>query len=403
MSDRKTAATLLGITVLVVWGLITHGTFAGSGDEPHYLMIARSIAFDGDVHLANDYADPANLIGAGTVVPGQHVRPGRNGVPRPVHDIGLPLLAAPIVGVLYPFAEWLDDTVPRAWMTKAKLNASLVLRHLLSLVMAAIAGLVAIEIWRALLSCGLDRRRAFWWALFATLSPPLLSYSFVFFTELVAALIVLVCVRRLRSSSGAWPGGMSTGALVGLLSFIHIRNAPLSLALAGLAALTHRRRLRELAPFALGVTAIAAVRTAVNWHFWGTLVTNDHARVASVGPAEAVIREMAIRASGLWFDREFGLLALAPIYLLVVPGFLLLWRRAPRLAGPWCLVAAAYLLAILLPFINVHGWTGTWSPAARFLVPIAPLMAIAVAVAATSVSGVRAVFVRVLDRVASRP
>ena len=180
------------------------------------------------------------------------------------------------------------------------------------------------------------------------------------------------------------------------MSFIHIRNAPLSLALAGLAALTHRRRLRELAPFALGVTAIAAVRTAVNWHFWGTLVTNDHARVASIGPAEAVIREMAIRASGLWFDREFGLLALAPIYLLVVPGFLLLWRRAPRLAGPWCLVAAAYLLAILLPFINVHGWTGTWSPAARFLVPIAPLMAIAVAVAATSVSGVRAVFVRVL-------
>jgi hypothetical protein len=57
MSDRKTRATLLGITILVVW-TDSHGTYAGSGDEPHYLMIARSIAFDGDVHLATTTATP---------------------------------------------------------------------------------------------------------------------------------------------------------------------------------------------------------------------------------------------------------------------------------------------------------------------------------------------------------
>ena len=32
---------LVVIVVGVVWGLMTHGTFAGSGDEPHYLMIAH--------------------------------------------------------------------------------------------------------------------------------------------------------------------------------------------------------------------------------------------------------------------------------------------------------------------------------------------------------------------------
>jgi hypothetical protein len=72
---------------------------------------------------------------------------------------------------------------------------------------------------------GLDRRRAFRWALLATLSPPLLSYSFLFFTEPIAALIVLICVRRFRESSWSGPRGLLTGVLVGLLTFIHIRNA----------------------------------------------------------------------------------------------------------------------------------------------------------------------------------
>ena len=396
MSDRKTAATLLWVTVLVVWGLITHGTYAGSGDEPHYLMIARSIAFDGDVHLANDYGDSENLIGAGTVVAGAHVRPGRDGALRPVHDIGLPLLAAPIVRVLYPLAAWLDATVPRAWLTRAKLNGSLLLRHFLSLLMAVIAGLIAIEISRVLLEVGLNRRRAFWWALLATLSPPLLSYAFLFFTELVAALIVLVCLRRLREPSWSWHGGLLTGALVGLLSFIHIRNAPISFALAAVAVVTHRRRVGELAPFAIGIAAVAAVRTAVNWHFWGRLFTNDHARLGQVGNLADTLREIGVRASGLLLDQEFGLLALAPIYVLALPGLVRLWRRAPAIARPLAAVVVAGVVPLLLPFVNVHGWTGTWSPAPRFLVPIAPLLAIMAAVVAAGATGLRATFVAVL-------
>src|SRR5687768_14901475 len=98
-ASSRPAKALVTIVFVVTWGLITHGTFAGSGDDPHYLMIARSVAFDGDFDLANDYADPASLIGAGTLTPGLHVRPGIDGTIRPVHDVGLPLLAAPLVRV----------------------------------------------------------------------------------------------------------------------------------------------------------------------------------------------------------------------------------------------------------------------------------------------------------------
>ena len=38
------------------------------------------------------------------------------------------------------------------------------------------------------------------------------------------------------------------------------------------------------------------------------------------------------------------------------------------------LTAGLYLALIICPLTNVHGWTGGWSPAARFLTPIAPLL-----------------------------
>jgi hypothetical protein len=45
------------------------------------------------------------------------------------------------------------------------------------------------------------------------------------------------------------------------------------------------------------------------------------------------------------------------------------------------IVTLCYLLPILIPLTNVHGWTGGWSPAARFWVPVVPLLAIPLALA----------------------
>ena len=395
--SHRAARGILITVVFVVWGLITHGTHAGSGDELHYLMMARSIAFDRDFRLANDYGDPRNLVGAGTAKAEAHVRPGRDGVPRPVHDVGLPLLAGPFVRVMYPAAEWLSRRLPNEWMTRTKLNASLLLRHQVSLAMAILAGLLAIEIARALLVIGIAERQAFWWALLLGLSPPFLSFSFLFFTELVAALIVMVSLRRiLQPSSAAGSEWLFTGLLVGFLTLVHIRNAPLSLALAAIAVASHHRRLRMLIPFGVGVVIVALVRTAVNWLFWGRLLFNDHARLGAFTGFADMFREIAFRASGLFFDQEFGLLALAPIYLLAWPGLVRLWRRDPVIAAPVTALVAAGIGSIVFPVLNPYGFVGGWSPAPRFIVPIVPLLAVAAAGMARGMRGLPAVFVAAL-------
>src|SRR5687768_14726564 len=104
MFSAHPRTTLRAIVWLFLLGFITHSTYAGSGDEPHYLAIAHSAAFDFDLDLANNYGANEPLIGGGGLAAEAHARPGRGGVIRPVHDVGMPVLFAPAVRVLRPLA-----------------------------------------------------------------------------------------------------------------------------------------------------------------------------------------------------------------------------------------------------------------------------------------------------------
>src|SRR5205814_2034004 len=55
-----------------------------------------------------------------------------------------------------------------------------------------------------------------------------------------------------------------------------------------------------------------------------------------------------------------------------------LTRRFRVVGNELLLLVVAYLVFVVMPVTNIHGWRGGWSPAARFLVPIAPFIALAV-------------------------
>jgi hypothetical protein len=86
--------------------------------------------------------------------------------------------------------------------------------------------------------------------------------------------------------------------------------------------------------------------------------------------------EGATRLAGWLIDQEHGLLPYAPVYFLVPAGWLSLWKRDRPLCAALTLVIAAYVGVMTVPLLNAHGWRGGWSPAARFLVPVAPFLCI---------------------------
>lgn len=379
-TDARRLKRVLGGTVCVVMlGLISHGHYAGSGDPVHYMMIARSLAFDGDLDLSNDYADPANLILGGRLEAGQHLQAGRGGVLRPVHDIGLPLLATPYFAVAYVAAERLTGLLPEGLRRRARLDPWLALRQLVSVGMILVTCALATTFFEV--SSGLTGQKAlaFLWTLLWTLSPPILSHGYVFFTEVPSALVALVAYRALAAAPEWSPRrAFGVAVLIGLLPILHVRNLGLALALYGLAAWRLRPCGRSAAAFGLGGAVALSAKLGLNLCLWGQLVATPHARLGAWPGALPCVEEAATRLLGLLLDPSHGLLPWAPIYLLVPAGLVWLGRRAPGAVRDLLILAGSYAILILLPMTNVHGWRGGWSPAARFLVPIAPLLALGV-------------------------
>lgn len=185
------------VVVAVSWGLITHSTYAGSGDEPHYLVIAHSLAFDRDLDVANNYGADEPLISGGSLPPDAHVQPGRGGVLRPVHDVGLPVLAAPYVFVARPLAERLSAAYPDLLRT-FRLEPGTLYRHFISAFMIALAALLTWQMCALNHQCVPAHARAGNYASLAiALSPPLLFFGVLFFSELPTALLTTVLIRAL--------------------------------------------------------------------------------------------------------------------------------------------------------------------------------------------------------------
>lgn len=370
--------TLRLAIALVLLGLLTHGTFAGSGDEPHYLAIAHSIAFDHDFDLANNYGANEPLIGGGGLAPENHLHAGADGVMRPVHDVGLPLVAAPVVRILRPVAAWLSTTLPESFLRRVRVTPTVLYRHLLSMTMVLVTVWLAGMLFDAFVQLGTAPRTAAWIAALVILSPPLLIFSILFFTELPAAALTFFVFRRIVlapvTSAGAWA---VTGAVLGFLFLLHARNAGLvaPLMVLGLIVAWRQARVVNAAAFAAAAAALLALRTVVNHHFWGTWMTTPHAALGTGIGAGDTLKSAALRLTGMLVDQEFGLLIYAPFLVLAPLGLNVMRDRSVARAVTF--IAVCYLALIMWPVTNVHGWQGGWNPAARFILPVVPLVALA--------------------------
>lgn len=378
----RKSVLVVWVTILFVWGLDTHGNWAGTGDEPHYAMIAHSLVFDRDFDLANDYAEPGNLVnrGGGPQDPGAHVRIGRNNIVRPVHDVGLPIIAAPYFAVAWTMTRCVTSIVPQRVLSRGRLDPPLLFRHFLSFGMIIVTALMARRFFRLMSAAG-SSRDALLWTLLIVLSPPILSHSFLFFTELPAAAIATWLYTTLTSAERkqanvARVQDVLIGAAIGFLPLLHVRLSGLALGFVLLCVWRRGFAWRPLVALFAPMIALVAFKLWLNELFWGTLLTSPHVRIAASDGLVTQLTVAAERIVALCFDQAHGLLTYAPLYLTVLPGTMFLWRTNRRQCAELLLLVACYLVPVALPTLNVHGWEAGWSPAARFLVPVIPFLAL---------------------------
>lgn len=357
------------VALLVVWGLTTHAKYSVDGDEPHYLIATASLLTDGDLDVANNYArdDGAHFGREGVRADDFIAQYDRSGVLRPAHDVGLSVLLVPA----YALATGLSALVPDAALARMKQSRGLLAYALITLVMAALSAWVAVVLLGLLAPmAGAPVAAAF--ALATVLTPPVLSNAFLVYPEVPALLVTALALRTAwRTRPPGWKEAVVVLACLGALPWLHRKFLPFAWALAFVVAfrqyawlrsLSVARRWTAVAAFAIPQFALA-VSTFVTWgNLGGPLIAQGTPlSLAAIGPG----------LGGLFMDRENGLLAWAPVAV-VLP-----LAGALALTETWPLLLPA--AALCLPSAAHDHWWGGWSPAGRFLVPLAPLAVLVVA------------------------
>ena len=347
---------------LVVWGLTTHGKHSVSGDEPHYLIVAHSLLTDGDLDLRNNYRDDdGRFFGAAGLQPEQHARVARDGRLLPAHDIGLPLLVLPVYGVALRVAA----NVPPAVLARFRMTPGLFAYSIVSLAIALLFAMSAATTWSAVCRSGVSPRASAFVVLPVWLTAPVLSNSFLVFPEAIALAVTAWTVCACARGKMRWTASDLLLVLaLGALPWVHRKYAVYAFALLAVVAWIRRGQLRKPATVAAAAAAYVIPQLALalwTYHHWGNLA----------GPI-ALDRMPFSRAAlghgvfGTFFDRENGLLWWAPAYALLPAA----WALSGKPNAVWLTA----VVALVMPGAAHDQWWGGFSPAARFLVPLAPIV-----------------------------
>ena len=387
-----------------------------TGDQPHYLMQTISLVRDGDLDLRNNYQVDESY--SAFSAPGRR-REGFRGIPvayhldpqghivmqatgdgdawYPKHSPGLPMLLVPgwaIGDALTPWLRELTALGNGAWPGTV-------------FQMAVVGALLGAQVF--LLAWEVSRRRAVAFAVWAALafSVPNLLMSLLVYPEAVGALGTIYAFRQIvvqPLATQPWRLPI-VGAVLAGLPWFNPRFVLVSggLALLVVVALWYERqtatqaaarwaeakqsRLRSLLPrgvLLLGPLVLSLV--LLRWYqvatYGSTAAVADQYEGFYVptmvdGQLGADWPALFLALAGLFVDRQYGLLVFAPVYALALVGLVALWR-ADR--GRW-LVAG--LAVIVVPYVlltaDFRVWWGGWSPPARYLAVVTPLLALPLA------------------------
>jgi hypothetical protein len=335
------------ITLLPVPYVLSNWTPVG--DEPHYLLAAHSLARDGDLDLANNYAQ-GDYRAFYPLPLDPHIRVGADGRSYLSHDLGLPILIAP------------------AYALGGRAGVIIFLAIIAALIGVNVYGL-AVEV------TGNSIAAAVTWLLLL-ITPVLSLYAYLVYPEMIAALIVIWNVRQLVTRhSSLVTQHIIIGLTLVVLPWLSARFIPIALfLLAWKIWRAARRSNRRSVLIPIGLLAISligyfAANVWLNGSPTGTIDFNNSP--IATGFQSISIERIARGLIGWWLDQQRGLLIYSPVYLVALIGLPILWRRFR-----W--IGLAVLTPLLIAYLSAVAWGGFWvgwEISARYLVVGLPLLA----------------------------
>jgi hypothetical protein len=366
------AQPALALALLLVPTFVDHSRGLSAGDGMHYYSYLRSVLFDGDLRLENDY-----------VLLGWHDPKAPNVLP-----IGAPLVWSPLVTVVHVLRSTgrLFGWGPPSGVEPVY-QAAVCLATLL-------CGAAALFVLLAVLQRFVSPWVAFWTVVIAWVGSPLRFYlsvlpSLAHGVEFFGATLALRALFRLREQLDA-PRAAWAGAACGL-TFLARSQDGLLLALpaAEIAyqAITTRDwpRVWRAAGGLLAGFLVAALPQMIVWQLmFGAPVLIPHQKLHGADFLHTADPQLA----GTLFSPRGGLFASHPAMLLAVAGLALLFRRERRYVTTLMpvLLAAWYVNATVFDWYQVRRFTGLvpfLAPGlAMMLVPISRAGAVVMALLA---------------------
>lgn len=374
LPDRKTIRHaplfLFLASFLVFAGFVPWIWLAGppSGDEPAYLLLAHSLAFDHDFDVGDNYrnydfveqfppAPPGALRGfvyeqmlapsISAIFHEPHMITNYRGQQMLWHDVGLPLLIAPAyyldkregallmlallgalgVAAIFEIALWLGAPNVRAVLTAGIFSFTAPFYLYAQSVCVEAPGAVAI-LWAALQFFRYRERPRNRYLLLAGIIIAAMPWLIIRFWSLAGPLFLVLVAWSLRTEWGRWSRLIGKMALLGGPSLVSLL----------VFALLDKHLFNTYLPNAGNL-------------IWGRFLPQfwNHPMLGFLG---------------LFLDQSFGLMPTAPMFVAVVAGMIVLFRR-----DRWGF-AALFLPALgYIPFVSrSRFWMGGWAPPARLLV-----------------------------------
>ncbi len=345
---------MVGVTVAVFYLALlpfVARTWRATGDEPHYLLAAHSLAVDFDLDLANNYDQLDYLAFYYHHQLDRQIRTDQAGQQILNHQLGLPVLIAPIyalggrTGVLA--------------------------------MQAVLGGFLAALTFKLARFISQDETAALGATLVVALSPPLLMYPYLVYPELIGAFLTTLVLYFAVTRDEPTPGAFAVVVLSLItLPWLNRRFMPLALVLALLILWAWRKK-----SMWVGVSGLLATIFSMILLYWFQSHLNQPVRADIIAPPEASVFWSRLgRGVGWLLDQQRGLFIFAPIYLLALWGMPFLIHHSLKQTDRHWFVVIPFLLTLGVTVLAGGYWI-PWELGPRPLVVALPALAPALALA----------------------